>query len=192
MKRCVFFLFLPFSLMIGGTACAENVRETTADVGTPSAYESVTPRYRIVMPAPIRTEVRENVRTLWGRSTVTTHTADLGDRSYFIFMEYSFASGRRPSPERLKQARSDFLWARKCIAEDIPPPPVWMDERGEMPPQTLFTGYCAAPERFMVLTALAHDNIYQLQVILDLRNNELIDVVQAMLWLIDHAQLTYE
>ncbi len=175
-------LCLPLYLLF---ACGAYAQEPAEKL--PALQEVITPHYRLTLPAPIETTTTEKVQTPWGEATKTEHMAKSG-ASYYIFRDFTFSSHRSPSVAKLKQARSSFLQQRKCTATDATPPPVWNNAQGKPWPQTLFAGHCAAPEQFMVLTAIAGGRVYQMQVVQDLRGKRE-DLPTAMTWLIDHVQL---
>ena len=181
MRRSVCW-FLSLFLLVTCKAYAQEPAEKP-----PAQQEVITPHYRLTLPAPIETTTTEKVHTPWGEATMTEHMAKSGGASY-IFREFTFSSHRSPSIAKLKKARSYFLRQRKCTATDATPPPVWNDAHGKPWPQTLFAGHCAAPEQFMVLTAIADRHLYQMQVVQGLRGKRE-DLPTAITWLIDHVQL---
>lgn len=162
---------------------AEKIPETTL-VDTSS--------HQFILPIGLMkasTEVEE--RTPWGRANVKVYSVTDEHGVTFIFRSFNFLLKRQLESAKLKQVRSSFLQQRKCVAKDVAAT-LWFDDEAHAWPQTLFDGYCAAPENFMVLTALIDGHLYQVQVISkgfasDKTASQ--SLMQSMKWFVTNTQL---
>ena len=201
------FFFLSFAVSAQEIANPHLPDPTKNDA--PNVIE--TPRYRLEMPAPIKTTVREDVSTPWGKADITSYKADTGSRMVYLFRDYSFPASRTITTAKLKQVRSHFLQARKCSAETVPaaawtgeknwkpkhlpalrvtPPPKWKNAEGKPWPQTLISGTCVSGERFMILEAIANKRLYRLHVSAGMPSVNFQLLIDAMTWLTDHVHVT--
>jgi len=186
---CPSFFLLPI-----GTVEAQESQAQESGVKAPAVDEIVAPNFRISLPGPIKVSAEKNVSTPWGRATETRYTASVAvgnDKygEYYGFSNFAFSPSRPLPVNKLKQARSFFLQGKKCFANEKISPPIWKDARGEPWPQTLFGGGCAAPENFLVLTAVANGHVYRVHVSQNWGPHTT-SLDGALRWMIEHIQLT--
>ena len=179
---------LLFLLLIGAVEAQES------GAGASAVEEVVTPNFRMSLPVPIKVSTEKNVLTPWGRATETRYAAcvAVGNDKYgecYGFSDFAFSRSRPLPVNKLKQARSFFLQAKKCFANDKVSRPIWKDARGKPWPQTLFGGGCAAPENFLVLTAIANGHVYRVHVSQNWGPHTT-SLQGGLTWMIEHIQLT--
>jgi len=192
MRRNIFapaLCLLSFLLLIGTVEAQESGAKAPALEGI------VTPNFRISLPAPIKVSTTNNVSTPWGRATETLYRvcARVGSDEcgeYYGFSDFAFSPSRPLPTKRLKQVGSFFLRGKKCGADVKVSPPIWNDSRGKPWPQALFRGTCAAPEVFLLLTAIANGHVYLVHVAQNLNGPHTASLNGALIWMIEHIQLT--
>jgi hypothetical protein len=119
--------------------------------------------YRVTMPDADVRHTQEPARTPWGRATRDVYFATDTAGITYVFFAYTFQRRGHLAPERLGSLRDDFLKTHKCAARDLREQIRTGD--GHTWPQQQFGGSCAAgPGGYRILSLIANDKLFQLQV----------------------------